>query len=56
MGLTIANPHHSPSPSPLTPIPNPYPYPQVGLTIVDDGARLELYVRDTQNHRVQVKG
>mmetsp|Transcript_15152 Transcript_15152/g.35888 ORF Transcript_15152/g.35888 Transcript_15152/m.35888 type:complete len:165 (-) Transcript_15152:269-763(-) len=26
----------------------------VGLTIVDDGARLELYVRDTQNHRVQV--
>ena len=26
----------------------------MGLTIVDDGARLELYVRDTQNHRIQV--
>jgi len=26
----------------------------VGLTVVDNGDRLELFVRDTQNHRVQV--
>lgn len=26
----------------------------VGLTAIDNGDRLELYVRDTQNHRIQV--
>ena len=26
----------------------------VGLTAIDNGNRLELYVRDTQNHRIQV--